>query len=931
MSFSKYCLLFSLMLVCFSGIHAQGLKYRPDSTWKVFANSAEKKLGFSGGFNNPQFGLGDLNNDGKKDLIVFEKGSMQIKTFVNYAASGTADYRYRPEYALNFPVANGIRAISSYLKVEDLNCDNIPDLVTRGGSGFSIYYGYYKNNVVHFTYYKDLFYSLLTGTPEGFEATTFPTNGWKVRNTAGKGWSRVTTGSNPAASPKSGNGMAMFNANGMSAGSTAFLVSKSFRISPNLKSEGKISLWIYRDNATPGDSLSIFINDADSLNGNATYLGGIARSRNINRPDTKSADGWYQYTFPVPYTVTGNKLYFIFRGTSRAGNNIFIDDIYHITSNVFGDINAYVDPGGDVPGVADVDKDGDFDFFSFNISGGYINFYKNYQKEENLPCDSIHINLKDACWGKVYQGFSVQQTLGIQCQAFQPIIPPAKITHTGNTLCLFDADGDGDLDYLNGGVSYSSIQFLKNGRVDFGHPIDTIIAQDTTWQSTGKVYNTMQFPAAFNIDIDQDGKKDILVSPSAELGSENYNCVAFYQNTGTANSPVFTYRHDTLLVGETIDLGSGSYPTFYDYNKDGKLDLFVGGDGYFQPNGSLKARVAYYQNTSGSGGPAFTLQTHNFLNIDALNFHGAYPAIGDLDNDGLDDLVVGHANGTISFYKNVAASSSAQPQWQLAPSLLQDKLTAKIIDSNRHAAPFIYDIDKDGKKDLLVGGQSGWIFLYRNVGSTGQLSLQYQTGSLGGVRSDAWNFLYGYSVPFIGKTDSTGTEYLVVGSNSGRIARYTGFQSGNITTPYQVVDTAYHDLNMVLGPYSGFRAAPAFGDLDGDGKYEMVLGNILGGLLLYTQQNVADVRNLPTPPNGVLVYPNPAKDRIHIVWDSAFARDRSVAVSLLNASGQTIMRQAFDAADPDPVMEVQHLTSGLYLCEVTSGSNKTVVKLVIIK
>ncbi|HRO42857.1 MAG TPA: FG-GAP-like repeat-containing protein [Flavipsychrobacter sp.] len=859
MIFSKNHFLL-LLLLSSADLCAQGLKYQPDTSWKVFAYNNEKTLGFSGGFNNPQFGLGDLNNDGKNDLIVFEKGSLQIKTFINYGTGNNADYRYRPQYAKNFPLKNGVVAVGSYMKIENLNCDNIPDLVTRGNAGFSVYYGYYLNNALHFNYYKDLYYSPLTGTPEGFETTSFPTNGWKVFNTNGKGWSRITSGSNPTVSPKTGNGMAIFEANAMPAGNTALLVSRNVRISPNLKSEGKISLWMYRDDATAGDSLSVFINDNDTLNANATYLGGIARNRSITQPDTKPANGWYPYTFSIPYSVTGNKLYFILKGTSRAGNNIFVDDIYYITSNPFGDVNAYVDPGGDIPGIVDADKDGDLDFFSFNISGGYINFYKNYQKEENLPCDSIHINLKDACWGKVYQGFSIHQTLGVVCNSFQPVIPPAKVTHTGNTLCIFDHDGDGDLDYLNGGVSYSSLQYLENGKTDFNHARDSMIAQDTTWQTTGKVYSTQQFPAAFHIDVDLDGKKDILVSPSAELASENYNCIAYYQNTGTASSPVFTYQHDTLLVEKAIDMGSGSYPMLYDYNKDGKPDLFVGGDGFFQLDGSFKARIAYFQNTTNASSKSFTLQTNDFLNIDAQGIKGAYPAVGDLDNDGLDDLVVGHENGTISFYKNTASSANVQPIWQLTQPTLTD-VANKIIDSNQYAAPLIYDIDKDGKKDLLIGGQSGYIFYYKNIGNTNQLSLQYQTGNLGSVRADPWNLLYGFSAPFVGKTDSTANEYLIVGSNSGRLVRYTGFQNGNVTVPYTIEDTAYHELNLPLGSYSGFRAVPAIADIDGDGQQEMIVGNILGGILIFTQQDAAPTPSPPHNPTAVKIYPNSATNQ----------------------------------------------------------------------
>ncbi len=897
---------------------AQQIKYRPDTLWRAYDNSnKEKSLAFAGGFNNPQFGIGDLNNDGKQDLVIFEKGSVQIKTFLNFGTPGNPDYRYRPRYERNFPVRNGTRAVGSYMKMLDLNCDNVPDIVTRGTAGFSIYYGYYNNNELFFNYYKDLYYSPLTATPEGFESVTFPTNGWSVVNNNNLGWSRVTSGVSPAVTPRTGSGMAQFRANAMSAGSTALLISRNFRLSPNLKSEGKVSFWIYRDNASAAES-------------NAVYLGGIARSRHINLPDTKPADGWYEYTFPIPFHVVGNTFHFIFQGTSRSGNNIYIDDIQFVTSNIFGDVNAYVDPGGDIPGIADVDNDGDYDFFSFYIGGGFISYYKNYQVEEGLPCDTIHINMKDGCWGKIYQGVTTVQTLGMSCNAFQPPVPPAKVTHTGNTMCMFDYDGDGDIDYLNGGVSFNSIQLLTHGRVEYGHPRDTVIAQDTTWQTSGFMYNSQQFPAAFYVDIDQDGKNDILISPSAELASENYRNIAYYKNTGTSTLPVFTYQHDTLLVEDVIDLGAGSFPMLYDYDKDGRLDLFVGGDGYFQSDGRLKARIAYYRNTTNGSARSFTLQTGDFLNIDALNMAGAYPAVGDLDNDGLDDLVVGHDNGTISFYRNMASSASVQPQWQLTELVLKDA-AQNDIDSFRNAAPFIYDIDQDGKPDLLIGGQNGWIALYRNIGGNGQLALQHQTSRLGGVRADAWNFLQGYSAPYIGKIDNSGTEYLMIGSNSGRIMQYTGFQNGNITQPYQVVDSVFHDLNRILGEYSGFRSVPRFGDLDRDGTYEMVLGNILGGVTMFTQQDVTSASDISRNTGSVKIHPNPSRDQVNIQWEQTFAGGNEVTVSLSNISGQRVMVQKFASAEFNAKLDISTLSPGMYFCEVVSATQRLVSKLVIVR
>src|SRR5690606_10347677 len=104
-------LVFTLVFIANISARAQQMVYRNDTSWKVFAYNQVKTLGFSGGFNNPQFGAGDLNNDGRIDLVVFEKGSKQIKTFINYGTAGNPDYRYRAQFEKFFPEENGQRSV----------------------------------------------------------------------------------------------------------------------------------------------------------------------------------------------------------------------------------------------------------------------------------------------------------------------------------------------------------------------------------------------------------------------------------------------------------------------------------------------------------------------------------------------------------------------------------------------------------------------------------------------------------------------------------------------------------------------------------------------------------------------------------------------------------------------------------------------------
>jgi hypothetical protein len=769
-----------LLFVSITGFaQVQGSVYQPDTSFKVFNGSLEKTIAWSGGFNCPQFATADLNHDGKKDLVVFEKSIGNIKTFINYGTPGNPDYRYRPEFALNFPL------VTEYLKLIDYNRDSIPDLICRGYGGISVHKGYYTAaNRLSFTYFKDLFY-----------LTQF-------------GWT-----------------------------------------------------------------------------------------------------------------------------------------------------NAYVEPS-DVPGAADVDGDGDLDFFAYDIVGAYINWFKNMQVEDGLPNDSIRIEVGSHCWGKVMQGFTRPQTLGVSCgpeiwggggggatdplndpSATTIITPQAKTTlHTGNTLCLLDHDGDGDFDYMNGSISFPDIQYFQNGKADFSYVRDSMRAEDTLWQSNGTSLHLVQEPAAFWLDVDQDGDKDLLFSPHAENSSIDTKNIVYYKNTGSDASPLFTYQSDSFLTDRAIDIGTGSYPMIYDYDKDGKPDLFIGSDGYFNAqNNTHNPRISYFRNTSNGGALSFTLENSDFLSLSLVpNMRGAAMATGDIDNDGMDDMLIGHYDGTITFYKNMAAASTDQPEWQLTLTAIRDA-NNHLIDSTIHfAAPFIYDIDKDGKKDLLIGYQTGYISYYRNTGTAGQLQLDFQNKKLGLVKADPFNSFSGFSVPYIGRIDNTGEDFMLLGSNSGVISKYTGFQNGNVTTPYTLTDSVYSNIDSTYASdylkYAGYRSTPAVGDLDGDGKYEMVVGNILGGVNFYKQVLMVTNSIPATQKEGSCsVFPNPARNVVTVSWDPHFAAGPTMEVSIVSLTGQLLKKASYPSGIHTAELSTASLASGMYVMILSSGSHRQTLKLAVMR
>ncbi len=614
----------------------------------------------------------------------------------------------------------------------------------------------------------------------------------------------------------------------------------------------------------------------------------------------------------------------VFTGYYNANNelcfayykNLFYSNVSYLPFPV----NAYVNPN-DIPAIVDVDGDGDLDFIAYSNLNQVL-FYQNTRVEDGLPCDSINVRLADNCWGKAkhiddrYRQYMLRANCDIDNSYLNK---PAKDTsgnkptHTGGALCLFDADGDGDMDCLAGNESFNDMVFLRNGRIAPGYngPTDSMVYQDTVW----KGLNLPRGPAAFWIDADVDGRKDLLLSPGLENISENYRCAWFYKNTGTTQSPEYTLQTDTFLIDQMIDHGSAAYPMLYDYDKDGVIDLLIGSGGYYQSNGTFRSKLAYYKNTSTSSADvSFTLITDNLLNVFSRNVRGTAPATGDLNLDGADDLVLGHTDGTLSFYKNMAGTANVQPDWQYVGKL--EDTAGNIINVGEYAMPCIYDLNKDGKPDLIIGYMMGALYYYENTGTSGQMKLKYRTDTLGDIQVNGY---YGKSAPFIGRMDNAGKDYLVIGSDRGNIYRYDGFEHGRDTGGFRRTDEYYSSI------IAGLHTSVAIGDVDHDGKYEMIIGNEFGGVTFYKQELLVDTTLQPPPlviqpvtpaeESMLLLYPNPATGRLFVGMDKGKI-PIGAEIIITNTMGQNVWAGTGRAGNTDIEVDIAHLSPGVYFCHI---------------
>ncbi|WP_282788108.1 T9SS-dependent choice-of-anchor J family protein [Flavobacterium croceum] len=140
-------------------------------------------------------------------------------------------------------------------------------------------------------------------------------------NTTISAWSRRTTGGAPSCSPFAGAGMARFNSYNIPSNGVGTLTS------PTLTFSGatyRVKLKMYRDDGytTDADKIDVYYNTSATAGG--TLLGTVNRSKTL--APVVSDNGWYSYSFDIPGTLTGTG-YVNIKGTSKYGNNIFIDEI----------------------------------------------------------------------------------------------------------------------------------------------------------------------------------------------------------------------------------------------------------------------------------------------------------------------------------------------------------------------------------------------------------------------------------------------------------------------------------------------------------------------------------------------------------------------------------------------------------------------------
>jgi len=165
-----------------------------------------------------------------------------------------------------------------------------------------------------------------------------------------------------------------------------------------------------------------------------------------------------------------------------------------------------------------------------------------------------------------------------------------------------------------------------------------------------------------------------------------------------------------------------------DLNGDGELDLV---SGIYLLKGDVTPRAGHPQVAYGIGNGKFgesqsiknkagklllaPLATNKDPKRSESHLLCTTTTLGDLNNDGTVDMLVGGNRGNIYYIQGEKTPKGVV--WSNSPVNLKDASGADLAVAGRKVGPHLVDWDKDGDLDILCGTASGAVHLYTNAGN----------------------------------------------------------------------------------------------------------------------------------------------------------------------------------------------------------------------
>ena len=308
----------------------------------------------------------------------------------------------------------------------------------------------------------------------------------------------------------------------------------------------------------------------------------------------------------------------------------------------------------------DYDRDGRLDLFVAN--------YVEWSPEKDLFC-TLDGRSKSYCTPESYKGQSPTLYRNKGDGTFENVTRQAGVFDSGNKmlgLALIDADGDGHLDVFGANDTQPNRLYRNTGKGTF---TDLGLSAGVAFNEAGVARAGMGVDAA---DYDGSGRQSLII------GNFSNEMMALYSNEGNG---LFIDEAPASTIGKTSLLTLTFACFFFDFDLDGRLDIFAANGHVADDISAVQRNVSYAQ------------APHLFRNLGSKKFEAVSASVGaafrqpmvargaayaDYDLDGDLDVLVTTNNGPARLLRNDGPAGRALRVTAIGGPSNRDGIGAKV-------------------------------------------------------------------------------------------------------------------------------------------------------------------------------------------------------------------------------------------------------------